>query len=131
MSPGTRIARPGPGNGWRRIMVSGRPSSRPKARTSSLNSSRSGSTSFSFMRSGRPPTLWWLLMVTEGAPGKETLSLTSGVEGALRQEIGAADLVRFLVEHVDEQAADDLALLLGIGDALELAQEQIAGVAVD
>jgi hypothetical protein len=31
-----------------------------------LEQSRSGSTSFMFIRSGRPPTLWWLLMVTEG-----------------------------------------------------------------
>ncbi len=29
-------------------------------------------------RSGRPPTLWWLLMVTDGPPVKETLSMTSG-----------------------------------------------------
>ena len=33
-----------------------------RARTSSLNRSRSGSTSLKFMRSGRPPTLWWLLI---------------------------------------------------------------------
>ena len=38
------------------------------ARTSSLKSSRSGSTSLSFMRSGRPPTLWWLLIVARGPP---------------------------------------------------------------
>ena len=31
-----------------------------------------------FMRSGRPPTLWCDLMVTEGPPEKETLSMTSG-----------------------------------------------------
>ncbi len=28
--------------------------------------------------SGRPPTLWWLLIVTEGPPEKLTLSITSG-----------------------------------------------------
>jgi hypothetical protein len=31
-----------------------------------------------FMRSGRPPTLWCDLMVTDGPPVKETLSITSG-----------------------------------------------------
>ena len=31
-------------------------------RTSSLNNSRSGSTSLNRMCSGSPPTLWWLLM---------------------------------------------------------------------
>ena len=40
-----RMARPGPGNGWRHTRRSGRPSSAPTARTSSLNSARSGSTS--------------------------------------------------------------------------------------
>ena len=46
-----------------------------------------------------------------------------GIERALRQEIGAADLFRFRIEHVDEQAADGLALRFGIGDACELAEE--------
>jgi hypothetical protein len=49
ISPGMRMARPGPGNGWRPTKASGRPSSTPRARTSSLNSSRRGSTSFSFI----------------------------------------------------------------------------------
>jgi hypothetical protein len=65
---GQRMARPGPGNGWRPTKLSGSPSSRPSARTSSLNNSRSGSTSFMFMRSGRPPTLWCDLIVTDGPP---------------------------------------------------------------
>ena len=45
---------PVPGRGDGRRNLSGRPSSRPSARTSSLNNSRRGSTSFMFMRSGRP-----------------------------------------------------------------------------
>ena len=36
-SPMIRIARPGPGNGWRWTIASGSPSSAPTARTSSLN----------------------------------------------------------------------------------------------
>src|ERR1700738_1696566 len=51
---------------------------RARARTSSLNSSRKGSTSFMFIRSGKPPTLWCDLMVTDGPPVNETLSITSG-----------------------------------------------------
>ena len=43
--PTIRIARPGPGKGWRQTSRSGRPSSAPTARTSSLNRARSGSTS--------------------------------------------------------------------------------------
>ena len=49
----------------------------PSSRTSSLKSSRSGSTSSRRMRSGRPPTLWWLLMVADG-PLNDTDSMTSG-----------------------------------------------------
>ena len=77
-SPGTRMASPGPGKGWRPTILVDRPNSRPGTRTSCLNSSRSGSTSARFMRSGRPPTLWWDLMVTDGPPEKETGSMTSG-----------------------------------------------------
>src|SRR5437660_3454597 len=46
------------------------------------------------------------------------------VEGALREELDIADLVRLLVEDVDEGGADRLALLLGIGDAGELFEKQ-------
>ena len=123
MSPGMRMARPGPGNGWRLTQVGGRPSSRPSSRTSSLNSSRSGSTSFMFMRSGRPPTLWWILMVTLGPPVKETDLDHVGIERALGEELGAADLLGLGLEHVDEQRADRLALGLGVGDAVERLQE--------
>src|SRR3546814_5207137 len=49
---------------------------------------------------------------------------------ALRQEIRTTDLRRLLLEDVDEGAADDLALALGIVDALQLAEEELAGVAV-
>jgi hypothetical protein len=69
---------PGVGNGWRPTRLSGRPNSRPSARTSSLKSSRSGSTSCMRMRAGKPPTLWCDLIVTDGPPVKDTLSITSG-----------------------------------------------------
>jgi hypothetical protein len=52
-----------------------------------------------FMRSGSPPTLWCDLMVTEGPPEKDTLSITSGIERALGEEIGAADLAGLFLEH--------------------------------
>ena len=53
------------------------------------------------------------------------------VQRALRQEIRAANLVRRLVEHLDEQPADGLALLLGIGHAGQLAEEARRGVHLD
>ena len=77
ISPKIRMARPGPGNGWRFRMFSGSSNERPTARTSSLKRVLSGSTIFNFMKSGNPPTLWCDLMVAEG-PFTETDSITSG-----------------------------------------------------
>ena len=74
-SPMIRTASPGPGKGWRHTISSGRPSSSPTARTSSLNRSRSGSTNSRRMSAGRPPTLWWLLM---RAASRVPDSITSG-----------------------------------------------------
>ena len=72
------MASPGPGNGWRPTISSGSPSSRPTLRTSSLNSSRSGSMSVNFMSGFSPPTLWCVLIVTDGPPVGDADSMTSG-----------------------------------------------------
>ena len=53
-----------------------------------------------------------------------------GIERALREELRAADLLRLRLERLDEQAADDLALLLGVVDAVQLAEEQLGGIDV-
>ena len=50
------------------------------------------------------------------------------VERALDEELGVGELARLLLEAADELLADDLALALGLGDALELAEEPVAGV---
>jgi hypothetical protein len=50
------------------------------------------------------------LIVTDGPPVK-------GIERALGEEFGAADLLRLVLEHVDEGLADELALGFGVGDA--------------
>ena len=89
-----RTPRPGPGNGWRYTISRGRPSSTPRRRTSSLNSSRSGSTSFRFMCSGRPPTLWCDLM-TCALPVLRAGRLDDvRIDRALREELHAVELVR-------------------------------------
>src|SRR6476659_795731 len=72
------MARPGPGNGCRPTISSGSPSSRPTFRTSSLNSSRSGSIRANFIPGLSPPTLWCVLIVTDGPPVGDELSITSG-----------------------------------------------------
>ena len=54
-----------------------------------------------------------------------------GIERALGEELGAFDLIGLFLEDIDESGADDLALGFGVGDAGELAEEQIARVAMD
>ena len=41
-----------------------------------------------------------------------------GIERALGQEVGAAELLGLFLEHLDEQPADGLALLLRVGSRL-------------
>ncbi|ETW14695.1 cytosine deaminase [Roseivivax marinus] len=53
------------------------------------------------------------------------------IQGALREEGRALDLVGVLLEHVDEEPADGLALDLGVRHSGQLAEEQVALVGVD
>ena len=76
-----RIANPGPGNGCLCIIVSGNPSSNPTSLTSSLNKYLNGSTNENFISSGRPPTLWWVFIVTDCLLTSDLLSITSGFLG--------------------------------------------------
>ena len=55
--PGILIAKPGPGKGWREIISLLKFNSRPNFLTSSLKRNLSGSTNFSFIFFGKPPTL--------------------------------------------------------------------------
>ncbi len=66
-----------------------------------------------------------------GAAGERHALDDVGIERALRQEVGAADLLGLLLEHVDEEPADGLALDLGVGHALERAEEQVLRLHVD
>mmetsp|Transcript_11015 Transcript_11015/g.23367 ORF Transcript_11015/g.23367 Transcript_11015/m.23367 type:complete len:224 (+) Transcript_11015:575-1246(+) len=76
-SPRIRMASPGPGKGCRQTLFSSIPMAIPNSRTSSLNNSLIGSISFRCIEAGRPPTLWWVLMVADG-PLYEIDSMTSG-----------------------------------------------------
>ncbi|KAF5038565.1 hypothetical protein DSECCO2_552940 [anaerobic digester metagenome] len=53
-----------------------------------------------------------------------------GVQGALRQEVHVPEGLGFLVEHLDEGVADDLALLLGVFHAFQLVEEAALGLHV-
>ncbi|MPL73681.1 hypothetical protein SDC9_19487 [bioreactor metagenome] len=54
-----------------------------------------------------------------------------GIERALGQELGALDLVRVVLEHVDEEPADRLALHFRVRHALERAEEERALIGRD
>ncbi len=54
-----------------------------------------------------------------------------GVERPLHEEAHVPERAGLLLEHADELLADDLPLLLGLGDALEPPQEPLACVDVD
>src|SRR5215208_3744900 len=53
------------------------------------------------------------------------------VERALSQEGGTTRLARLLLEDLDEQPADGLALLLRVNDTGKLAQKHLAGIHMD
>src|SRR5690349_7981243 len=48
-----------------------------------------------------------------------------GIRRALRQKLRAADFLGFGLEHIDEQFADGLALLLGVFDAMERFEKSV------
>ena len=54
-----------------------------------------------------------------------------GIDRSLTEELDALDLPRLLLEDGDELGADDLPLLLGVGDPLQFAEETVRGVHVD
>ena len=54
-----------------------------------------------------------------------------GVDGALRQEFDAVELLRLLLKDLDEFRADDFALGLGVADARKLVQKAVRRVDVD
>ena len=119
ISPGQRIARPGPGNGCRPTNTSGKPSSRPSALTSSLNSSRKRLNQLHVHARGQAADVVMRLDGHRRPAGERNALDHVGIERALREKIRAADLLlRFGVEHVDEQLADGLALDLRIGRRL-------------
>ena len=110
-------------------MSRGRPSARPSSRTSSLNSSRSGSSSFRCSVSGKPADVVVRLdrvrlLGLGAAPTRSRRDRSCPARATSR----FGELRRLGLEHLDELAADDLALLLGIGDAGERAEEGRAGV---
>ena len=114
-SPGMRMARPGPGNGWRPMKCSGRPSSRPERAHLVLEQLAQRLDQLQVHALGQAADVVVRLDGHRRAAGEGHALDHVGIERALGQELGAAELLGLLVEHVDEQRADGLALGLGVG----------------
>ena len=56
---------------------------------------------------------------------------TVWIDSALGKPLGVGDLLGLGIEDLDEVAADDLAFLLRVGDALQIGEEALAGVHTD
>ena len=51
-----------------------------------------------------------------------------GIKRTLREEFGTADFLRLFLEHVDEFAADEFALFLGVGLARQPRHKPVLGI---
>ena len=125
------MARPGPGNGWR---------STKRRRQAELAAERAHLVLEQFAQRldqlhvhalGQAADIVVRLDGDRGPAGERHALDHVGIERALRQEFGAAELLRLGVEHVDEQPADGLALRFRVGDAGERVEEQRLGIDVD
>src|SRR5689334_7597802 len=80
----------------------------------------------------RQPTHVVVRLDHVGLAGLGTRGLDDvGVDSALSEEVHALELVRLLVEHLDELGADDLALALGIVLAAQRVEEALLGIHAD
>ena len=82
------------------------------------------------MSSGRPPTLWCDLIVA-ATPSRPARLDHVGVERPLHEPAHVAELPCLLLEDADELAADDLALVLRLLDAVEQLEEALLRLHVD
>ena len=89
----------------------------PTMRTSSLKRIFTGSTSLNCISSRETARI---VVRLDAALALENV----GPDGALREKLYAVKLARFLGEDLDELVADDLALLLGIGDPASLSRKR-------
>ena len=69
--------------------------------------------------------------MTEGPPIALVELDHVGIERPLGEKLDIAQFLRLLVEHIDKDGADPLALFFGIRDAGESGKKQIAGIAMN
>ena len=118
-----RMPRPGPGNGCRQTMSAGRPSCSPTSADLVLEQRAQRLDELELQVVGQPADV--VVRLDVGGAGAAAGLDDVGVERALHEELDllalrrrvADDLALGGLEDPDELAADDLALLLGVGDA--------------
>jgi len=81
-----RTKGPGPGNGWRQTISSGRPSSVQTCDTSSVNSRRSGSTASEVMSSGSRDVVWLLILAALAVPDSDDVGVKGPARGTWRPD---------------------------------------------
>jgi hypothetical protein len=100
----------------------------PSTRTSSLNNSRKRLDQLHVHPLGQAADIMMALDRHRRPAGEADAFDHVGIERALGKEVGAAELLRFLLEHGNELAADELALGFGVGDPGEPGEEALLGV---
>ena len=110
-----RTPRPGPGKGWRKTISRGRPSATPSSADLVLEELAQRLEQLQVQRLGQPAH------VVVRLDGDRLLGLGAGRSRSRRDRSCPAratspfgQLLRLALEHLDEQPADDLALLLGV-----------------
>ena len=127
-SPRQRTARPGPGNGWRQSMWRGRPSSAPERAHLVLEQLAQRLDELEVHLLGQAADVVVALDGRRRPLERDALDHVR-VQRALREELARSSIcLGLFLEDLDELAADDLALLLGVGDARERVEEPLAGV---
>ena len=120
------MARPGPGNGWRPTNASGRPKLAAEHADLVLEQFAQRLDQLHVHPLGQAADIVVALDRDRGPAGEADALDHVGIERALGEEIGAADLLRLRLEDVDEGLADQLALGLGLVEAGEAAEERSA-----
>ena len=104
--PGSGWRGPGPGKGWRPTKASGRPSSRPSAAHLVLEQLAERLDQLHLHPLGQAADIVVRLDRHRRAAERRDALDHVRIERALGEEIGAADLLRLVLEDVDEQPAD-------------------------
>jgi hypothetical protein len=130
-SPGMRMARPGPGKGWRPTKASRQAELAAQCAHLVLEQFAQRLDQLHVHPLGQAADIVVALDRHRRPAGEADALDHVRIERALGEEIGAADLPRLRLEDVDEGLADELALGLGLVEPGEAAEELVGGVHMD